>query len=45
MLAAVGLDRVIVVEVSPENTPEILRKVRAVLFNSTKARRTMEIEA
>jgi hypothetical protein len=44
-LVAMGLDKVSVAEYAPDNTPEIMKRARAVLFNSTnRARRTMEIE-
>lgn len=46
MLVAYGVDHISGQEYAPENTPEILKKARAVLFNSTtRARRKLEIEA
>jgi hypothetical protein len=44
-LAAFGLDKISACEFAPENTPELLKKTRTVLFNSTtRARRQLEIE-
>jgi hypothetical protein len=44
MLCAYGKEKIQVSEYAPADTPELLQKARAALFNSTKsARRTLEI--
>lgn len=44
LLVAYGADHVSGEEYAPEHTPELLKKARAVLFNSTaRARRRLEI--
>lgn len=45
LLVAYGADHISGEEYAPEHTPELLKKARAVLFNSTtRARRRLEIE-
>jgi hypothetical protein len=43
-VVAYGLDRVVVTEYAPDNTPDVIKRAHDVLFNSTKrVRRSMEV--
>lgn len=46
LLLVYGVDHISGEEYAPENTPDLFKKARAVLFNSTsRARRQLEIQA